>query len=511
MKKLKKILSLPLLISISLIISIILYEKFKISPFIFLIFLLMISLILFTRCVIDKNYNFLFGIILFEIFFILFLLKLHKIDNYYKNSVKSINKSKKIIGIIDSYPINKNGYIEVKLKIIKINYYNEFDFTKIKPFMIILKIKNNPDVNRGDTILVNKKINLPSEKINNFQYRKYLFFNQIYGIIYADKNDICFLIDNSSLSICFFKILWKLRTGILNKLRIILSEDSYGFILSIIFGDRNEIDKEINNKFFNTGLVHLLAISGLQISFIGLIILKFFNIILSRSKSFILSIIILAIYVFMLIPSSSSTRAFFMFLIYALFFVFGISTSGITILSFSAILLIFINPFCIFDLGFQFSSLATAGILFLSKIIEEKIPKIFPEKIKPGIATAIAAFFSVFILQWAVFQKIPFFSLISSIIIIPIFNLLYAVLFLCILIIYLFDFSFIVQLVEISIRSFLSIIDFLNIIPMINMPEIPAFFSYLFLPLLILYFYNIDPYIKKSFIRIKFKILSIRK
>ena len=47
------------------------------------------------------------------------------------------------------------------------------------------------------------------------------------------------------------------------------SEEASSFIMSILFGDRSQLSEEIASYYRRAGMVHLLAISGFHISFIG--------------------------------------------------------------------------------------------------------------------------------------------------------------------------------------------------------------------------------------------------
>ena len=55
--------------------------------------------------------------------------------------------------------------------------------------IIFLKIYNI-NYNIGDLIVINKKIGIPQEKIFNFNYKEYLYYHKIYGIIKAKPENI---------------------------------------------------------------------------------------------------------------------------------------------------------------------------------------------------------------------------------------------------------------------------------------------------------------------------------
>jgi competence protein ComEC len=497
MKKVLRFLSLPLVSIIGFIVFISLYAKTGLNIQIIYIsfFASTIAVLLFG--IFFKKSKLVISSIIFILSLTFIFFKIIEIEKEYSQKIRIFGSIEKITGFVSEFPENKNGRIDFKFNVCGINLCGKSDFEKTKPFSIIVKIKNpEKKVKRGDVLIIEQKIKLPQKGNTGFNYREYLFFQEIFGIITAKEENIK-IIENQKILPVTDNILknsvWLFRDNLLEKLKSNLSDRVYALVLSIFFGIRSEIDQETYKEFQNTGMLHLLAISGMNISFIGGMFLVFFRLILSKSKSFLISIFFLFIYIVLILYSPSSFRAFLMYGIQGMFFIFGIRTIGITVLCFSGIFMIFNNPFCIFDPGFQLSFLATSGILLFSKIVADYFPKKLPEKIKSLIAVTLSAFFSVFVLQWALFQKIQFFSLISSLFVVPVFEFMFMALFFIVSFYYITGFNFLIKLIEIPINIFLEIIKFLDKIPPVIMPEIPLIYSYLSIPVLVIIFYLILP------------------
>ncbi|HQB62074.1 MAG TPA: ComEC/Rec2 family competence protein, partial [Spirochaetota bacterium] len=277
-----------------------------------------------------------------------------------------------------------------------------------------------------------------------------------------------------------------------------LSQDSFGFFSSIFFGSKTELDETVLQEFRDSGLIHLLAISGLHIGFIGAIFLKFFSIFLSKTKSYILSVTFLYLYVLLLPSQPSALRAALMYSITASFFVMGNRTLSVTILSFSAIILLFINPYCIYNLGFQFSYLATLGIILFNKDLGRFLPNILPGKIKDSISVTFCAFAAVFFLQWAIFGRAPLFSLITSIVFVPLFELLFSSLFITTIVFLIFRIEFMVAIMDKMIILFLKAVSLAGKVSPVNLPDIPLYLGYIGIPIILFVFYALFPYIKKK-------------
>ncbi len=510
MKKILSIFSINLIIFLFFISYIILTEKFKFSSkYLFIIFLFLFLIICCISIFFKKPRLVLIGIIIL-IFLLIFSLRTIIIENDYNNIIKNFKNYKEIIGYIDSYPKTKKDKIEYKLKVIGLKYIDINDYVKVNPFFILIKFKktDNNNLKRGDIIQIVDKIRIPQKKIFNFNYREYLFYQKIYGIIQVKSEKIKVInqkINISFISRIFIKTIWKFRNYLIILLNKNLSSESYSFLLSIYLGERSEMDEELYNAFCNTGMIHLLAISGFNITFIGMLFFGFFKIFLSKSKSLILSVIFLLFYILIIVPSASSLRAFLMYAIFAFYFITGIRSKAFSILSFSAVILMFINPYVIFDLGFQLSYLATAGILLFSDSINIKLPKAINSKIRSSITVTTSAFISVFPLQWAIFKQVPFFSLASSIVVVPIFSLFFSVNFVLLFVFCVTKFTIITRIIDVLSFLFLKIINILDLIKPIIMPEIPMYLAFLFFLILILYFYLLEPFLIKTFIKIKSK------
>jgi competence protein ComEC len=455
----------------------------------------------------------LFGIIAFLVLSTAFCIVINIKNSDYKTAVSLINESDGIIGSIYSFPYEKNGKTEFIVKVIAVKNKKITDYIKIKPFKILLKCENNNStIKCGDIICVENPIKLPVERIYDFNYRDYLLNKGIYGKIDAgyDRLKLISKIKKPFYVNILSNTIWSIREAIIKKLKSSFSKEVYGFIVSIIFGIRSELDNDIYNQFKNTGLMHLLAISGLHIAGVAFLFFKSFNIFLSKSKSGILTGIIIAIFVSMMLQSASCDRAFYMYIFALLFFITGLNIPIFNVLCMTYCLLIFINPYSIFDAGFQFSFLATTGIILLNNHFEEKMLPALPKFIKSAISVSLSSFLSVAFLQIALFKRIQLFSIISSIFIVPTFTLLFYVAFFSTIILFFTDLPFLISLTEFSVSIFLKIIELLNHIPILNIQNVPAIAGYLALPFMIFYFYIINPYISKKFTVLKLKKIFSR-
>lgn len=212
-----------------------------------------------------------------------------------------------------------------------------------------------------------------------FNYRRYLKQNKIYGIVFSKSEEI---IDKRKDINFIFEKINKAFNSQIDK----LYKDEYsGFMKGILIGNKNELDVQIENNFKTANISHILAISGLHISFI-IIGVKFVldKLINSKKiKSFIL-IIFFIFFWFITGKSISCMRACIMNILVILSSIFYRKNSFYISFIYSLIFIIVLNPYHIFSVSMWLSYLGTLGIVLLYnlfyKILNKKLKSKFISK-----------------------------------------------------------------------------------------------------------------------------------
>ncbi len=145
-----------------------------------------------------------------------------------------------------------------------------------------------------------------------------------------------------------------------------LSYKDYGTMKAMLLGDKADLDETSKGLFQEIGIYHILAISGLHITFLGnLVYFLLRKIGVSPQVGMGVSLMILVLYVIMTGVSVSSVRAVIMFIICLGGKVFLRTYDMLTALSVAAFLTIWHNPYIWMDGGFRLSYLAVCGIAIL--------------------------------------------------------------------------------------------------------------------------------------------------
>ena len=266
---------------------------------------------------------------------------------------------------------------------------------------------------QGGMLKVNADIEDIGEKKNfySFDYKKY---NENKGIFKNVKvNDIKNFEENKGI-ISKIKI-WRISLG--NKIHKEISFDKSGYIEALIFGDKAYLEKDEIINYKNLGTSHLLAISGLHlgvlISLIYFILLR-----LRFSVEIIEKIVFLVIPFYMLISgfSPSVLRAGGMIMLYIIFRKKDMTKLEALLTTF--ILMLFINPLFIFDIGFELSFLITFCLLMSDDFLSGS-KNIFTSGFKINLVSSLASL-PILVMNFYTFSYI---SIISNIFLVPIFSL----------------------------------------------------------------------------------------
>lgn len=192
---------------------------------------------------------------------------------------------------------------------------------------------------------------------------------------------------------------------------------------AMLFGNKKEIEEEIKNLYQNNGIAHILAISGLHISLIGMSIYRLFGYLpIPRWLVLLGSEIFLLLYGCMVGFSASTFRAVFMFTFFLLSKVLKRSYDMITAMAASAIIQLLIHPGYLFDCGFQLSYAAIMGIAILLPALEEVVDLIKNKYLRKGISVFLPSLsvtlFTAPILIYH-YYELSFFSIVLNFIVLP--------------------------------------------------------------------------------------------
>ena len=192
-------------------------------------------------------------------------------------------------------------------------YYNKYKVKtkyKNKDLRFYITVDKNKDIKYGDKIKLSGNYIQPESQRNykGFDYSEYLKQLKIYGTIKC-KN-IKILKENDLNTIILLSN--KIENDIESKAKRTLDKETSSIFLGIMLGKTQEIDETNKENFRNASMAHILAISGMHITYIIIGVNLTINKLLGKRKTQILTIIILIFYLFLTNFSPSVTRAVIM-------------------------------------------------------------------------------------------------------------------------------------------------------------------------------------------------------
>lgn len=203
-----------------------------------------------------------------------------------------------------------------------------------------------------------------------------------------------------------------------------------GILLALLTGQRDYIDPGTYNAFIVSGVVHTLAVSGLHVGIIYLFLLvllkPFHRNAWSRKISFLVKIGVLIFFACLTGLSPSVLRATLMFSIMAMGKVVARHSPTLNSVFLSAFILMGIDPFLLFELGFQLSYAAVTGIILFQPMIYSLLRTKYYllDWVWKLSSVSIAAQLATLPLTLFYFRQFPTYFLIGNLIAIPFISLL---------------------------------------------------------------------------------------
>lgn len=185
------------------------------------------------------------------------------------------------------------------------------------------------------------------------------------------------------------KIKYKINDGLIS-----VNKEGGSFVSGLISGYKNGNDYDDKKIFNDLGISHILAVSGFNIGIIYL----FLSVITKKLKKRLrYLIILLTCFLYTAIGGfePSITRAFLMISISIIANILNRSYDTLNGIILSAFIMLLINSYYIYNIGFILSFLATLGIILFNDDIKEKLPK-WTNKIKDEVCVSLAAFIVTF-------------------------------------------------------------------------------------------------------------------
>lgn len=294
--------------------------------------------------------------------------------------------------------------------------YNEAQAQHMKVQGVLFERRE--DLQEGDVLKIQAQIELPASPLNPMQFdvaewhrREHRSCVLLIDSIFSMKHDQTGIRSNY-------------RRSIDEKLLDLQDTLVRGLLYAMITGDRTQLDPQIKTNFTITGIVHLLAVSGLHTGLLALLPMWLLN--RSRKKAFrIFAFVVVLItvwsFAFLTGASPSVLRASAMISIVAIARLLHKRSNALNTLAGVALIMLLLSPSAFFDLGFQLSFAAVAGILLWSQPIQAFLPQcnMVMRKCASAIGVSVAAQASTSPISIWYFHQFPLYFLPANLLAVP--------------------------------------------------------------------------------------------
>lgn len=323
-------------------------------------------------------------------------------------------------------PVEKERSMKVMARIIGYVQGNDVKASNGKIILYLAKDSLPHQIAYGQVMLIKNRLKQVAAPANpeQFDYRQYLWYKEIYATAYLKTNEWQLLPAMKANPL--FILTYRLRALSLQAIRAhIASPRETGVAEALVIGLKDHMSPDTLQSYSAAGVVHVLAVSGLHVAILFALLhqLLFF---LNRKKhgKILQSVIIVAvIWMFSLVTglSGSVVRAATMFTFITVGKNMKRPVNLFNLLACSALSILLVNPLLIMDVGFQLSYLAVLGIGTLNRYIDSWLPR--ENKLIDFLwkmaAMSLAAQIVTLPLTTFYFHQFPTYFLLANLVVIP--------------------------------------------------------------------------------------------
>lgn len=285
------------------------------------------------------------------------LLQNNKIKKMYSNLEKV-----DVVATIVSNPIQKQYKTIYKVKVENINNNKKYK----NSYLYLQTNKNQKKIDYGEKVKIKGTFIEPMTRKNykGFDYKEYLKTQKVYGIIKSSKIEELGKNNKMFIKIYANTVFLKIK----DKIQSNFDEEKANVLLGILIGYTTEIDESIKENFNESNISHILAVSGMHIGYIVIFIMTIIKSLIGKRKSFIITNIVITIYMFITGFSASVVRTVIMAVIDNMGKILYRKSDIIQNISIAILITLINNPFAIKNISVLLTYGAILGIIIFKKV-----------------------------------------------------------------------------------------------------------------------------------------------
>jgi competence protein ComEC len=230
---------------------------------------------------------------------------------------------------------------------------------------VLLQASSSREWAYGDRLQVTGKLSEPNE-IGDFSYKDYLANKGIYSIMSYSRVEWVDPGHGKPLR----SFIYKLRQNSFDTLHVIFPSPEADLLSGILLGRDQGMSRELQNAFQVTGMTHIIAISGFNITILAGLFSNVFTRLLGHRSGAFAAVIAISCYTLMVGADAAVVRAAIIGTLGVLGSLFGRRQNGLNSLGLAVLAMLFFDPRILWDIGFQLSVAATLGLILYTQPME---------------------------------------------------------------------------------------------------------------------------------------------
>ena len=290
-----------------------------------------------------------------------------------------------VTGVLIKPPDVRDAYTNLWVKTEQIRPKGKLTHEVIEGLLLV-RTSELDDLRYGDEVVVQGKIQTPSEGGEDFSYRKYLFHKGVYvSMTYASVGVLGNRKGNPIM-----RNLTDFKAKALKKVYGLWSDPEASLFAGILLGVESGIPKNVADAFKATGTTHIIAISGFNITIIAGLLIGLFGRFMQRYWAALAAAIGIALYTLLVGADAAVVRAAIMGGFSLIAVQIGRRQHGLNSLAIVAALMALLDPHVLWDVGFQLSFAATLGLVLYAQPLQDWFVRLASKHMPQNTAQKLA-------------------------------------------------------------------------------------------------------------------------
>jgi len=252
--------------------------------------------------------------------------------------------------------------------------------------LALVRVPRYPEYRYGDRLEIQGLLETPPE-FGEFSYKDYLARQGVYSLV---RRPQITLLERGRGS-PFWATLYAFKRRAQDTIARLLPDPQAALLTGILLGVESGIPADLMDAFSATGTSHIIAISGFNISIIAGLFTALSARLFGGRRAMPFAVAGIVLYTLFVGASAAVVRAAIMGALTMIALHYGRQADAFTSLFAAGILMTAINPYTLWDVGFQLSVAATAGLILYTGPLERWITRLLAAFLREEMAQRVVA------------------------------------------------------------------------------------------------------------------------